>query len=142
LERSILSKLAPPTWLAPPTRLGPPARPGQPGRHRSPACNRLLLTATLATADHRTIGQVFLNDDREGDRDGWLYVSVDAGPATRKVICQLLGRDGQVVTIGSFGLRGGYGYWGSPESMRGTAVVSARLLGADGHVLGSAAFDS
>ncbi len=79
---------------------------------------------------------MFLNED--GDGDSWLYVSVNAGPATRKVICQLLGRDGQVVTIGSFGLRGGYGYWGSPESMRGTAVASARLLGADGHVLGAA----
>ena len=56
--------------------------------------------------------------------------------------CQLLGRDGRVTTIGSFGLDGGYGYWGSPESMRGTTVTGARLLTADGQVLASATFGS
>ena len=40
------------------------------------------------------------------------------------------------------GLDGGYGYWGSLESMPGTTVAAARLLTADGRLLASATFGS
>jgi anti-sigma-K factor RskA len=98
-----------------------------------------LQSATLTTASHQMVGHVYLDDD-EGTH--WIYVSADVGRTTRDVICQLVGRDGEVATIGSFRLSGGYGYWGSPEPMRGTTVASARLLAADGHVLASATFGS
>ena len=98
--------------------------------------------ATLTTASHHTIGQVFLDGDGYDGSTGWVYVSVDAGGGNGTVVCQLLGRDGRVTTIGSFGLDGGYGYWGSPESMGGTTVAGARLLTADGRVLASATFGS
>jgi hypothetical protein len=98
--------------------------------------------ATLTTASHQNIGHVFLGGDGYLGSTGWVYVSVDTGGGNGMVVCQLLGRDGRVTTIGSFELDGGYGYWGSPESMRGTTVAGARLLAADGHVLASATFGS
>jgi hypothetical protein len=98
--------------------------------------------ATLTTAQHQVIGRVFLDNQGYLGSSGWVYVSVDSGTGNGTVVCQLLGQDGRVTTIGSFGLDGGYGYWGSPESMRGTTVVGARLLAKDGHVLASATFRS
>jgi hypothetical protein len=102
----------------------------------------VLRPAMLTTAQHQVIGRVFLDDEGYLGNSGWVYVSVDGGTGNGTVICQLLGRDGRVTTIGSFGLDGGSGYWGSPESMRGTTVVGARLLAEDGHVLASATFGS
>ncbi len=85
---------------------------------------------------------MFLDNQGYLGNSGWLYVSVDGGMGNGTVVCQLLGRDGRVTTIGSFDLNGGHGYWGSPESMRGTTVAGARLLAADGQVLASATFGS
>jgi hypothetical protein len=98
--------------------------------------------ATLTTAQHRVIGRVFLDDQGYLGGSGWVYVSVDDGTGNGTVVCQLMGQDGRVTTIGSFGLDGGNGYWGSPESMPGTTVVGARLLAGDGQVLASATFGS
>ena len=98
--------------------------------------------ATLTTARHQAIGRVFLDNQGYRGDSGWVYVSVDGGAGNGTVVCQLLGRDGRVTTIGSFGLDGGDGYWGSPESMPGTTVAGARLLSADGRVLASATFGS
>ncbi len=103
---------------------------------------RALHPAMLTTAQHQVIGRVFLDDDGYLGNSGWVYVSVDGAMGNGTVVCQLLGQDGRVTTIGSFGLDGGNGYWGSPESMRGTTVVGARLLTEDGHVLASATFGS
>jgi hypothetical protein len=98
--------------------------------------------ARLTTAQQRVIGRVFLDDNGYRGGSGWVYVSVDrgVGTGTGTVVCQLLGQDGRVTTIGSFGLAGGNGYWGSPESMPGTTVVGAQLLTAGGHVLATAMF--
>ena len=111
-----------------------------PGATSGPAA---LHPAMLTTAQHRVIGRVFLDNEGYLGNSGWVYVSVDGGGGGNgTVVCQLLGQDGRVTTIGSFGLDGGYGYWGSPESMPGTTVVGARLLTEDGHVLASATFGS
>jgi hypothetical protein len=102
----------------------------------------VLHPAMLITAQHQVVGRIFLDNEGYLGSSGWVYVSVDGGTGNGTVVCQLLGQDGRVTTIGSFGLDGGNGYWGSPESMRGTTVVGARLLAEDGHVLASATFGS
>jgi hypothetical protein len=122
---------------------GVPAAGAAPGAGAGAAPGAATLhPATLTTAQHQVIGRVFLDNQGYLGSDGWVYVSVDSGTGNGTVVCQLLGQDGRVTTIGSFGLDGGYGYWGSPESMRGTTVVGARLLAKDGHVLASATFGS
>jgi hypothetical protein len=102
----------------------------------------ILHPATLTTAAHRPVGQVFVDNEGFLGSSGWVYVSVQDAGGDGTVVCQLLGRDGRVTTIGSFALDGGYGYWGSPESMRGTTVAGARLLSTDGQVLAAATFGS
>jgi len=83
-----------------------------------------LHTAALTTASHQRIGTIFLYNGRTG----WLYMNVGTGSGNGTIICQLEGRDGSVITVGSFRLTGGYGHWGSPEPLPPATVTGARWL--------------
>ena len=96
-----------------------------------------LHTAALVTASHQTVGEVFLYS---GHGSPWLYMTVDAVPGDSTVVCQVEGRDGSVVTIGSFWLTGGHGHWGSPEPIQPAALTGARLMTTHGQVLATATF--
>jgi hypothetical protein len=95
-----------------------------------------LHTAALTTASHQRIGTIFLYDGRPG----WLYINVDTGSGTGTIICQLEGRDGSVITLGSFRLTVGYGHWGSPEPLPPAIVTGARLTTTSGKALATASF--
>jgi hypothetical protein len=95
-----------------------------------------LTSATLMTPGHRAIGTVFLH----GDRQQFLYMTVDTGAGNSDVICQLIERDGHLITIGSFWLTAGYGSWGSPEPDRPAAITGARLITTGGMILATATF--
>jgi hypothetical protein len=108
--------------------------PSQPGSH--PAAGAWLSTATLLTADNRAAGEIFLNDS--GPK--WMYANVDLDNAkTTTVICQLETADGKTMTVGSFQLTDGYGFWGGPWT-GSSQVTGARLVTPDGKVLASATF--
>jgi hypothetical protein len=95
-----------------------------------------LSTAALVTADHQTVGMVFVYNRTPW----WMYMSVnlgDVGDVTVK--CQLENADGQFTTIGNFRLSDGYGTWGSPYAA-GDGIVGARLLNANNTVLATASF--
>ena len=68
----------------------------------------------------------------------WIYMSVTMDAGSGMVICQLVGADGHVTTVGSFRLKDGYGSWGSPATMSQGEPAGARLLAADGTVLATA----
>jgi Putative zinc-finger len=100
-----------------------------------------LSSAALLTASHQTAGTIYFYDS--GSR--WLYMSVDIGPGSGAagngtVICQAVGPDGHVTTIGSFQLTGGYGYWGSPDPVTNGPLTGARLVTTTGAVLATATF--
>jgi anti-sigma-K factor RskA len=106
------------------------------GASSSPAASPLA-SAPLLTASHQSAGQVFYYDT--GSR--WVYMSVDLpGSANGTVRCQVQGPDGQYVTVGSFQLTNGYGYWGSPVPASTTHPAGARLVTTTGAVLATAAF--
>jgi hypothetical protein len=100
------------------------------------AAGAALRTATLLTADHEVAGEVFVHDT--GPQ--WMYANVDLDTAkTTVVTCQLETADGKLMTVGSFRLTDGYGFWGGPWT--GAAkVTGARLVTPDGTVLASATF--
>ena len=95
-----------------------------------------LSSATLLSASHQSVGKVFYY----GDSPHWLYMSVDSLSWNGTVICQLESRDGQVTTVGSFRLAGGYGSWGGPDSVSQSQLTGARLVTANGTVLATASF--
>jgi anti-sigma-K factor RskA len=110
-----------------------PAAPGTAGRPAQSA----LHTAALVTASHQSVGQVFLDS---GDGTPWLYMTVDTAPGAGAVVCQVVGRDGRIMTIGSFWPAGGHGHWGSPEPIQPGALTGVRLTTAAGQVLATARF--
>ena len=116
-------------------RLGPADHTGAFRRARRPG-PVALASATLITAGHRAVGTVFLH----GGGQQFLYMTVDTGAGDGHVICQLQGRDGRLITIGSFWLTGGYGWWGSPEPDQPAAVTGTRLITTGGTILATATF--
>ena len=45
-------------------------------------------------------------------------MNVDTGSGNGTLICQLEGRDGRRITVGSFRLTGGYGHWAGRNPCR------------------------
>ena len=96
----------------------------------------LLTSARLLSATHESVGNIFLYSGTPR----WLYMSVDLDVGEGVVRCQVVGTDGQVTTIGSFRLTGGYGAWGSPDPGNVGILAGARIVSANGTVLATATF--
>jgi anti-sigma-K factor RskA len=111
------------------------------GLHAStaPAASSALTSATMVAADdHSNVGEVYVYS---GDQH-WMYMTVDLESGNDTVICQLVGPDGHITTVGSFRLADGYGSWGSPAWTDNGPPVGARLVTANGTVLATATFSS
>ena len=109
---------------------------GAPGP-ASPAAAPVLRSAALVTAAHQRIGTVFLHVQGPN----WMFVTVDADAGNTTVTCQLTtSRTGRFVTLGTFKLLAGDGYWGSPVPGQSSAVAGARLVTSAGTVLATAWF--
>jgi hypothetical protein len=105
---------------------------------RETASSMALRSAPFTTARHQAIGTVFL----QGGSQPWLFMAVDTGAGDRTVVCELQERDGHLITIGSFQLANGHGYWGSPEPDQAANITSARLATADGTIVATAVFSA
>ncbi len=105
----------------------------------APAASSTLSAGTLvAASDHDHVGQVFVYN---GDTR-WMYMTVDLESGNETVVCQLVGADGHVTTVGSFQLSDGYGSWGSPAWTGNGPPAGARLVTANGTVLATATFSA
>jgi anti-sigma factor RsiW len=98
-----------------------------------------LRSAALLTPGHQAAGKVFLHRGSPT----WMFVTADlpAGDSPAEdgtVVCQLTDQAGQTITVGSFQLIGGDGYWGSPEPDQAASIVGARLVSTAGTVLATA----
>lgn len=94
--------------------------------------------ASVLTADfvsgRRDIGQVILSEGRES----WLSVAVRTGFGTTRVRCELVGPDGDTVTVGTFLLDHGRGYWAAVVPPSWSSFATARLVSLSGRVLATA----
>jgi hypothetical protein len=114
------------------------------GSHASPeptgpagrAAPDTLRTAALYTPGHEDIGKVFLHPGRHT----WMFTDVDLDIKDTTIVCQLIDQAGRVITVGSFRLLKGDGYWGSPEPDQPAMITGARLITTAGTVLATASF--
>jgi hypothetical protein len=92
--------------------------------------------ATVANlvADHRTVGQVVVT----GGGEPWVSMAMNTTFGDQQVTCQLREQNGKTVTLGSFKLKNGYGYWAAPIPVTTSPVVAAQLVGAHGATLATA----
>jgi hypothetical protein len=95
-----------------------------------------LTSASLLSATHQDVGDIYLYSGRSQ----WLYMSVDMESGNETVTCQVVDKNGQVTTIGTFQLADGYGSWASPDPGNTGTLASARLVSANGTVLATATF--
>ena len=109
-----------------------PHRPDSAGTSAQAA----LRTAMLITPTRQDIGSVYLHRGSPT----WMFTAIDLDRADQTVVCQLIDQAGRVITVGSFRLVGGDGYWGSPEPDQASAITSARLITTSGTLVASATF--
>jgi hypothetical protein len=95
-----------------------------------------LSSAALTSANHQTTGEIYVYNGTPR----WLYMGVTTWPSSGTVICQVVGKNGHVTTVGSFQVKNGYGSWGSPVPADTGPLAGARLISADGAVLATASF--
>ncbi|KQX57381.1 hypothetical protein ASE09_23980 [Streptomyces sp. Root66D1] len=102
----------------------------------APAHSALMEAALIA--DGHEVGRIFAH----AGAPGWVYMSVELGGRDGPVRCRLERTDGSAVPLGTFALKGGYGYWGAPAVVDPATVSGAQLLAPDGSVLATARFPS
>jgi hypothetical protein len=93
-----------------------------------------LSTAALLSATHQRAGTIYIYNGSPH----WLYMYVDMSSRTGTVICQVISRDWQITTVGSFQLDNGYGAWGSPEPDTTAPPAAVRLVTPGGTVIATA----
>jgi len=103
-----------------------------PPSHSSAAANGHAVAADLV-GQQGTLGQVVLS---AGD-DPWLSMAVQGEVGHAQVRCQVVESDGRVITLGSFPVEGGYGYWASALPT-GATVRTVRITDRTGAVLAAA----
>ncbi|MFI1712526.1 anti-sigma factor family protein [Streptomyces litmocidini] len=119
------------------------------GAPRVPAPAPHVLEAALVSPDRagigRKVGRIYAHPADAAGGNGWVYMSVDLGDgaaADGPVRCVLVRADGSSVPLGTFHVKGGYGYWGAPApvDLSPGTLSGARLVAADGTVLATARF--
>ena len=93
-------------------------------------------TAAFVTGS-RHVGQVIAAPGAHP----WIYMAVDTGLGDQTVVCQIRERNGATVTLGSFPLSNGYGYWGAPIPASST-ITGAQLIDARGRTVATASFSA
>lgn len=69
----------------------------------------------------------------------WVYMSVQQPAWSGRYSCELVESDGTVVTLGSFEVHDGAGWWAVPVHLQRASIRDAHLLDASGHVVATAA---
>lgn len=82
---------------------------------------------------NRAVGTVYI-----GGHPTWVTMSVEHTAMTGTVACQLVSRDGSIITVGAFQLVDGSGKWSAPDPVAGAPVVGARIIAPDGTVVATA----
>ncbi len=94
------------------------------------------IKANLVAAG-QTVGSVYT----EG-KPPYLWMAVKNVADSGTVSCQVVKADGTVLTLGSFDLVNGSGWWATPEPSGLGHLKTARLVAADGRVVAEATFSS
>jgi anti-sigma factor RsiW len=111
---------------------------GHRGGGGSPAASsRNLVAADLVTGS-RHVGRLIASTGAHP----WISMDIDTGAGDQRLVCQLRERDGTTLTLGSFTLGDGYGYWAAPVPPAASPIIGARLVDAGGRTVATAAFST
>jgi hypothetical protein len=102
----------------------------------SPARQSALNSATLLSATHQNVGQIYYYNSSAH----WIFMDVDMPSGDGMITCEVEGPNGHYVAVGKFRLTQGDGAWGSPAPWSDGKITGARLLSANGMVIATATF--
>jgi len=97
----------------------------------NPGPARAQLLSAVFVEGHRDVGQVVLSPASEG----WISVAVHSMVGSRRVRCELIESGGRRVTVGTFALDHGYGYWAAPLPSSWWSARSADLVTSGGRIV-------
>jgi hypothetical protein len=70
----------------------------------------------------------------------WAYMELNTSLGNQTIICRLREKDGKAITVGSFKLAAGYGYWGDAIPNTASPITEAQLVNASGRTVAAASF--
>jgi hypothetical protein len=101
--------------------------------HAPPAATARLRAVALRSGP-TDVGEVVMSKGASP----WMSVAVRTGLGDAWVRCELREANGRVVSVGTFQLEHGYGYWAAPLPNSWSSATSARLVTSGGQVVASA----
>jgi len=107
------------------------------GRHSAPTRSSpsRVETAALVTGG-RPVGQVIAVNNGYP----WISMAVESALGDTTVRCEVIETGHRAITVGSFALDNGYGYWSAPVPPSASPITGARLVDASGHTVATATF--
>ncbi|NNN08397.1 MAG: hypothetical protein HKL85_04290 [Acidimicrobiaceae bacterium] len=103
-------------------------------RPNTPSLSTAAPISEALTSAGRTLGQVWLS----AGTPTWIYMSFDDAGWSGTAWCTVTLKNGHVLDVGVFNVVHGYGAWAAQVNAASSAVRSARVTDAKGHVLASA----
>ena len=100
------------------------------GHGGTEAYEQLTVSRTPLYAGTRSVGAIWTSR-----APSWLHMTVHDLDASGPVTCELVGPDGTITALGSFGLVHGSGSWGAPVPEGTNDAVAARLVDTSGRVV-------
>jgi hypothetical protein len=92
------------------------------------------------SADRTSLGPAAGDTPNPAPSRGSPWPSTSTAPPTPSCPAKLQQRDGSTVTVGTFALADGYGYWAGPARLDRDTLTSACILDTHGQVVASATF--
>jgi hypothetical protein len=107
------------------------------GRQTAPSRSPSTATVTASlVAGHAVVGQVVA----VAGEFPWISMAVGTDRGDQTLVCQLVERNHATISIGSFKLDKGYGYWSAAIPASASPITGARLVDATGHTVATATF--
>jgi hypothetical protein len=103
------------------------------GRSSHPA--PVLASAVLYHGSER-VGQVYVR----GGNPPWIAMTMHSVATDGKITCEVVGTDGSVTKVGTFGFEYGRGSWSTPDPAIRSGLAGVRLVDDHGDVVASARF--
>jgi Putative zinc-finger len=128
-RRTLIASIAAAAVVVAGTAAGVAASSGG-GRGGSEAYEQLIVSRAPLYDGTRTVGDIWTSG-----RPSWLHMTVHDLDASGPVTCELVGPNGTITSLGSFGLVHGSGSWGAPVPQGTDDAVAARLVDASGRVV-------
>jgi Putative zinc-finger len=96
-----------------------------------------VLASAVLYQGSQAVGQVYVR----GGNPPWISMTMHSVGADGKITCEVVGKDGSVTKVGTFGFEYGRGSWSTPDPAIRSGLAGVRLVDDHGDVVASAQFD-